>query len=115
MKKVEFIRTEIGADLIISFALQVGAGQIQSLTLLRSPKYDAYLEEGDRGVSIGDEARLDGESERLRSIKIRQKAITLVGSENEFVLNVEAVTPEELRSTRKVIKLMNYDSRFKIC
>lgn len=115
MKKVAFIRTEIGDDLIVSFALQAGVGKIQSLTLLRSPKYDVYLEESDRGVSISDEARLDGESERLRSIKIRQKAITLMGSEHEFVLNVEAVTSEELRSTRKVVKLMNYDSRFKIC
>lgn len=114
MKKVAFIRTEIGDDLIVSFALQAGVGKIQSLTLLRSPKYDVYLEESDRGVSISDEARLDGESERLRSIKIRQKAITLMGSEHEFVLNVEAVNPEELGSTRKVVKLMNYDSRFKI-
>jgi hypothetical protein len=116
MRRVAFIHTEIGDDLIVSFALSTGAGagSVQSLTLLRTPQYDFFLDETERGVSISDEARQDGESEMLREIRITPNSITLIGSEHQFLLNVEDVDPKELHSARKVLKQMNFDARFQI-
>ena len=51
-----FITNEDGDDLIVSFAIPIDdAGNIKSLTLLRTPKYEFALEESDRGVKVSYE------------------------------------------------------------
>ena len=51
---VNFIRTEQGGDLIVSFAVAASGypADILSLTLLRTPKYEFILEPHERGVSV---------------------------------------------------------------
>ena len=54
MRTVSFINTETKDDLIVSFALCVADDPIEvdSLTLLRPPKFEVFLEEGERGVKV---------------------------------------------------------------
>ena len=54
MHRVDFITTERGDDLIVSFAIVAGdfPGDILSLTLLRTPKYEFILDPDERGVSV---------------------------------------------------------------
>ncbi|TCK32767.1 hypothetical protein B0G84_8645 [Paraburkholderia sp. BL8N3] len=52
METVVFISTENGDDLIVSFAVvdPTDATEIDSLTLLRTPKYEHLLGDWERGV-----------------------------------------------------------------
>ena len=54
MHRVNFITTEQKDDLIASFAVAAGdfPGDILSLTLLRTPKYEFVLGPDERGVSV---------------------------------------------------------------
>ena len=54
MEIVAFITTELGDDLIVSFAIEEpgDAAEIRSLTLLRATKYECLLPPEERGVSV---------------------------------------------------------------
>lgn len=54
MHRVEFITTEQKDDLIVSFAVSAGdfPGDIISLTLLRTPKYEFIFDPNERGISV---------------------------------------------------------------
>ena len=53
MERVDFITAESGDDLIVSFAIRLAEpGEIRSLTLLRTPKYEFLLDESERGVQV---------------------------------------------------------------
>src|SRR3970040_1213533 len=53
---VSFITTEDSDDLIVSFALADDEpGEIVTLMLLRTPKYESLLPEDERGVSVSHE------------------------------------------------------------
>ena len=51
---VAFITAQTGDDLIISFAVcqPDDPADIESLTILRTPKYEAFLDEWERGASV---------------------------------------------------------------
>jgi hypothetical protein len=56
---VSFITTEDSDDLIVSFALEDDEpGEVVSLILLRTPKYESLLPENERGVSVSHEMDL---------------------------------------------------------
>ena len=82
METIGFISTEAGTDLIVSFAIvkQNDPTDIESLTLLRTPKYEPLLDDYERGVKVyfgPDEAELlesvtydeEGAVVHLRTIK----------------------------------------------
>ena len=54
MYRVNFITTEQGDDLTVSFAIAGSdfPGDISSLTLLRTPKYEFILDPDERDVSV---------------------------------------------------------------
>ncbi len=67
MEIVSFISIEDSPpDLILSFAIwQPELGDIASLILMRTPKYESFLDEIERGVSVSYEAWLDDENDML--------------------------------------------------
>lgn len=72
MRTVSFIHAEITDDLIISFALCIDdPTDVESLTLIRTPKYELFFEEEERGVKV--------------SLQLEDK-----GFLNEFAFNREA-------------------------
>ncbi len=62
MYPVNFITTQQGDDLIVSFAVAGNfPGDVLSLTLLRTPKYEFILDPDERGVTIlGRKMRMSG-------------------------------------------------------
>jgi len=53
MENAWFITNEDGDDLIVSFAIPIDeSGDVKSLTLLRTPKYEFALDESERGVNV---------------------------------------------------------------
>ena len=67
---VAFITTESGDDLILSFSLQdlEDPSEIESLILLRTPKYEFIVEKDEHGVSVSFERYPDEEDDYLKAV-----------------------------------------------
>ncbi len=110
MHRVNFITTEQKDDLIVSFAVDFGdfSGNVLSLTLLRTPKYEFILDPDERGVSVSWEKDED-ESELLVGVERYGNTVKLNTTTREFALDVSRVNNGELRRMHKVLKKMNFD------
>jgi hypothetical protein len=108
--RVPFLSVEDGDDLIVSFALDEHART--SLTLLRTPKFEALLDDDERGVSVGTGENEGAERELLVSVAWGQDLVEIESTSRHFTLNIAAVDPEEIEETKAVLRKMNYDKRF---
>ena len=115
MYRVNFITTEQKDDLIVSFAVAAGdfPGDILSLTLLRTPKYEFILGPDERGVSVSWEEDED-ESELLLAVERSKDVVKLSTTRREFTLDVSHVDGDDLRRMRKVLQKMNFDGTIKL-
>ncbi len=112
MEQVAFMTNESGDDLIVSFALSQGEpGEIRSLILLRTPKYEFLLDESERGVSFSDEARLE-EGDWLRSIDFSREIVRIETRHHEYTLDVSGVAARELKQAERILRKMNFDDAF---
>ena len=112
---VAFITVQTGVDLIISFAVcePDDPSDIETLTILRTPKYEVFLEEWERGASVSFRRELEGdETELLREVFYApdEKYITLRTSHQTYKLDVRKVDPSELSAMCDVFRKMNFDS-----
>jgi hypothetical protein len=118
MKRVSFIMTEEGDDLILSFAVQRhdDASKIESLILMRTPKYEFIYEEHERGVRVSFERHEDEYDDFLQKIDYAQAdAIVLIQtSSRKYELDVRKVGADELKKMCKLLKKMNYDQKFQM-
>jgi hypothetical protein len=109
---VPFITVEDGDDLIVSFPLDEYA--TESLTLLRTPKYDSLLPEEERGVSVelGD---ADEFAEQLLVVaEWGVNTVKIATSVRSYSLNVVAVSAAEIREAKRVLQKMNFDRCFEL-
>ena len=115
MRTVRFIHTENEDDLIVSFALSIADDptDVESLTLLRTPKYEVFLDERERGVRVSFE--LD-EKALLKEFAFDRDAATVLlrTSEGIFEVDLRSVSRAEITEMIKVLKLMNFDRRIEI-
>jgi len=115
MYRVNFITTEQKDDLIVSFAVAAGdfPGDILSLTLLRTPKYEFILDPDERGVSVSWEEDED-ENELLLEVERSGDRVKLNTTRREFTLDVSRVDKRELRRMEKVFEKMNFDKKIRL-
>jgi hypothetical protein len=114
MEQVAFMTNESGDDLIVSFALSQGEpGEVRSLILLRTPKYEFLLDESERGVSFSDEARWE-EEDWLRSIEFTREVVRIETQLHEYTLDVSKVERREWKQAKRILKKMNFDGSFKL-
>jgi hypothetical protein len=115
MYRVNFITTEHNDDLIVSFAVAAGdfPGDILSLTLLRTPKYEFILDPDERGVSVSWEEDED-ESEILLAVEHSRDVVKLSTTRRKFTLDVSHVDDDDLRRMRKVLHKMNFDKKIRL-
>jgi hypothetical protein len=112
---VAFITVQTGDDLIVSFAVcqPDDPSDIESLTILRTPKYEFFLEEWERGASVSfrrNPAR--DEKVLLREVFYApdEKSVTLRTDHETYNLDVRKVDPRELSAMCRVLRKMNFDS-----
>ena len=112
-ERVSFLTVEEGDDLILAFALE-GADpeDIISLILMRTPQFEGLVPEEERGVSVSHEALPEQEGERLRRIRLETPITEIVSNLHLYSLDVTRVDAEELAAAERVLKRMNFDSRF---
>lgn len=100
MDLVAFITTETGTDLIVSFAVccRDDPTEIESLTLLRTPKYESLLDEWERGASVSFDREDGGDDERVLLREVRyaaaEKTVTVRSDGGTYELDVRKVDPE---------------------
>ncbi|MBV8415186.1 MAG: hypothetical protein JO251_08250 [Verrucomicrobia bacterium] len=116
---VAFITAQTGDDLVISFAVcqPDDPTDIESLTILRTPKYEAFLDEWERGASVSFDRDLEGdETVLLREVvyALDDKCITLRTDRRTYKLDVRKVDPNELSVMCRVFRKMNFDSSIQL-
>jgi len=117
METVEFITTESGDDLIVSFAI---AGRndpvdVISLTLLRLPKYEFIREPDERGVHISRDDVLESDEDMLESIRWEGTTVRIATRDGRrYALDVRRVSDDEARQAKEILGAMNADHAFKL-
>jgi hypothetical protein len=110
---VSFITTQQGDDLMVSFAIaDEEPGEVVTLVLLRTRKYEALLPDEERGVTVSHEADFDDEGNYLRRISLAGSVITIESTRRRYELEVSQVDGHELKAARRVLAQMNFDGRF---
>ena len=115
MEFVSFISCEDdGSDQIVSFALEVDDMEIKSLTLIRTPKFEALLDETERGVSVlmGHETRDD--FDLLAVVRLEANLVTVESPASRYELDISRVDPTEVSEMKALFERMNFDNRFTI-
>lgn len=117
METVAFVHTEAGDDLIVSFAVCAAddPSEIESLTLLRTPKYEQFLEEWERGVKVSFELDNDQDDLLKEACFDEHSAVVRLTTHNRtYELDVHKVDPDELKAMRRVLRKMNFDERVQL-
>ena len=114
MECVSFIRTEIGDDLILSFVIEDEPGEVKSLILMRTPKYEFVFEDYERGVNVSHEDLPDRDDDLLSRIRLASDFVTIESTYNRYELDVSHVDRKELDEARAILRKMNFDNRFTI-
>jgi len=111
---VEFITIEKGDDLVVSFAITAKEpGEVVSLTLVRTPKFEFALPTEERGVVVSHESfPQDDDRDLLQRIKVAPPIVSIATARKRYELDVSKVDPRELRSAQRVLERMNFDDRF---
>ena len=110
MERVSFITVQTGDDLILSFAVQRhdDPSEIESLILVRTPKYEFIFEDHERGVRVSFERHADDQDDYLQNIDYAEAdaMVRIQTSSRQYELDVRKVDADEL-------KKMNYDQKFR--
>lgn len=116
MEYVSFISIEDNPpDLILSFAIwEPEREDVRSIILLRTPRYESILDEGERGVKVSDEDWAHDEDEMLKEIKFEGDSVSIFTENHKFELNIRKVDTREVRQAKRILKKMNFDNRFQI-
>ena len=116
MEIVSFISIEDDPpDLILSFAIwHPELDDIRSLILLRTPKYEVFLDEAERGVNVSYEAWMNDQDEMLKRVELHDEMITIITTDRRFDLDISKVDEDEIEEAKKILNRMNFDDRFEM-
>ena len=115
MENAAFITTEEGDDLIVSFAIPADEyGDVKSLTLLRTPKYEFIMDESERGVNVSFDDFPEEENELLEQVTIEGDVVTITTNYRTYTVSIRDVDDVEIERSKRVLKKMNYDRRFEL-
>jgi hypothetical protein len=113
MKRVAFITTQTGDDLIVSFAVEGDSpDDIKSLTLLRIPKYEFVFDDTERGVKVSYDEYRDEDPDLLKAFEFEDETATVVTQQREYFIDLSRVDRKELKRAFTVLEKMNFDKRF---
>ena len=115
MQKAEFISIEDDEpDLILSFALHSDDGGVKSLILMRTPLYENILPPAERGVKVSMEGDWKNDRDMLKKISVDKILVKIATSERKYEVDISSIEEVEISKIRKFVKVLNFDSCFKI-
>ena len=92
IKDVSFITTAV------PFSDQ---GDLNSLILLRTPKYGHFLDENERGVNVSYENQVDTEDDLLEEIEIQKNVVKLTTKLHHYKLNISRVDKDRYKGSKE--------------
>lgn len=114
MERVAFITAESGDDLIVAFAIgRVDPSEIRTIPLIRTPTYESILDDSERSVSVSDEDRAEDDNDLLEEVELRGDVFRILSRNADYQLDCSKVDREELEDPKKILRAMNFDSRFR--
>ncbi len=81
---------------------------------MRTPKYESFLYEAERGVSVSDEAWLNDEDDMLEKIEFGDDFVRIITNHHQFELDLRKVDKEDIQQAKAFVKRMNFDNRFEM-
>lgn len=112
---VQFITVERGDDLVVGYAIPAGeAGEVLSLVLQRTPKFEFLLPPEDRGVSVSHEGFPEEDGELVRRIGVHGPSVEIVSTVRTYRLDLSRVDPAEVAATTDVLKRMHRHGGFEL-
>ena len=107
---------ETEKDLILSFALDLGEGRIQTLLLHRTLFYEFILPEEERGTKVSLEG-YDFAEEHLNTLECVTFDETIMKIKARFsshVIDLRKLELEEIEQIKEALIHHNFDERFEI-
>ena len=120
VETVNFISTESGSDLIVSFAINEpdDLAGIVSFTIVRTPKFEPLVDESERGASVSFEREDEDDDSIVLLCKVtyaREKEIvTIETTRGVYTFDVHKVDPKELKDMCRVFRKMNFDETIEL-
>lgn len=117
MEKAQFIYIEDGEkDLIFSFCLEDEETGGRGLILLRSPPFEHFLYENERGVSVSLEGDYDEDEDPdlLKEFVIKQDIVTINTVRKSYEIYIGRLGSEEKAEIYPFICKMNFDNSFRV-
>jgi len=114
-ESVSFMTNEDGDDLIVSFAVDDDApGEVLSVILMRTPKFEHVLDPAERGVHVSHERYPDSDNELLHRLAFRGDLVEVHSTRRTYLLDVSRVDAADVTSARRILKQMNTDHSFEL-
>jgi hypothetical protein len=102
-------------DLILSFAIwQPELEDIRSLILMRTPEYEVFLDEAERGVRVSYEDWLDDEDDILKEIEFGEDLVRITTHYHQLELDLRKVDKSEIKQAKAILQKMNFDKHFEV-
>ena len=81
---------------------------------MRTPEYEAFLYESERGVKVSDEAWLNEEDEMLKRVEFGDDFVRILTSNYQFEMDLRKVDKEEIEEAKTILERMNFDDCFEM-
>jgi len=107
---------ETEKDLIISFALDIGFGDIKTLLLHRTLFCEFVLPDEERGtkVSLEGENLANEHLNTLECITFDAQVLKIKARFSSYEIDLRKIELEEIEKIKKSLVLHNYDERFEV-
>jgi len=107
---------ETEEDLILSFALDLGEGRIQTLLLHRTFFYEFILPEEERGTKVSLEGNdiADEHLNTLVCITFDESVMKIVARFSSHVIDLRKLEVEEIEQIKEALTHHNFDKKFEI-
>ena len=111
MDTVNFITTETGDDLILSFSFDEGTCfDVDGFIIQRTPKFELILRPDERGPSV--DWTDDDERILIRKIKVTPREVFIETTRDKHIFDLSKISGEEYADMVSVLKKMNFDNVF---
>ena len=85
---------------------------VRSLILLGTPKFEFPFHDYERGVNVSYGGT--HEKDLLKQIEFGSDTVTITTAGKTYNLDISRVADEEIEESKRVLKKMNFDSRFEL-
>lgn len=105
----------MGKDLVVGYAIAtVQPGEVVSLILQRTPRFEMLLPPEERGVLVSHEAHPESERELATRITVNGPYVDIETTGRVYQIDLTNVEADEVADARKVLRRMHRRGGFRL-